>query len=95
MLSSAATVTMGYGVKPEQNGANLFSNHRTFRCSAVASVVAAGDCGDGGSRGAVDNYENADDSVIATPLITLGYWGFSFVQVFYCSQCAPDRIIQT
>jgi len=22
-----ATVTMGYGVKPEQNGANLFSNN--------------------------------------------------------------------
>jgi len=26
-LTSVGTVTMGYGVKPKQNGANLFSNH--------------------------------------------------------------------
>jgi len=64
-------------VKPEQNDANLATNRlTTYQCSitersAVASVVANGDCGDGGGRGAVCNDEDADDSVIATHLIML------------------------
>jgi len=67
-------------VKPEENDANLATNrlttyrlfnHRMFRRSAVASIIAIGDCGNGSGRGAVSNDEDADDSVIATHLITL------------------------
>jgi len=70
------------------------SNHRTFRRSVDALVIVVGHCGGGGSRGAVSNDEDADGSVIATPLIILRYWVFSFVQTFYCPQYAPDQIFQ-
>jgi len=61
---------IGYGVKPEQNGANLFSNHmkQPIDCSitersADASVIAT--------------------PLIILPYYVTGV--FSFVQAFYCS----------